>query len=108
VNILRTDRTSLHFVQFSVSPSSIQDGTINGPHGRVHVSLNLKVILHVLITVYSGGLEMLFSDQRKHKISIPTLDEEKQPSNVAFLIRWLCHHLMKDPRKEMFVLDDSV
>ena len=51
---------------------------------------------------------MLFSDQRKHKISLPTVDEERNPSNVAFLIRWLCDHLMKDPRKEMFVVQDSV
>jgi ubiquitin related modifier 1 len=68
----------------------------------------MKSTLHVLKGFYSGGLEMLFSDQRKHKISLPTEDEQKQPSNVAFLIRWLCDHLMKDPRKEMFVLDDSV
>ena len=51
---------------------------------------------------------MLFSDQRKHKISVPATDEGDQPSNVAFLIQWLCQNLMKDPRKEMFVLDDSV
>ena len=51
---------------------------------------------------------MLFSDQRKHTVSVPTIDESEQPSNVAFLIRWLCKNLMNDPRKELFVLDDSV
>ncbi|CAK3799507.1 Ubiquitin-related modifier 1 [Lecanosticta acicola] len=51
---------------------------------------------------------MLFSDQRKHKIAIPATDEQGQPSNVAFLITWLCRNLMKDPRREMFVLEDSV
>ncbi len=51
---------------------------------------------------------MLFSDQRKHKISIPNQDEEGRPANVAYLIRWLCDNLMKDPRKELFELDDSV
>ena len=51
---------------------------------------------------------MLFSDKRKHKVSVPAVDETDQPSNVAFLIRWLCENLMKDPRKELFVLDDSV
>lgn len=30
------------------------------------------------------------------------------PSNVGSLINWLCDNLMKDPRKDMFVLDDSV
>lgn len=51
---------------------------------------------------------MLFSDQRKHKISLPAVDSKGQNATVAFLIQWLCDKLMKDPRKEMFVLDDSV
>jgi ubiquitin related modifier 1 len=51
---------------------------------------------------------MLFSDKRKHKVSVPATQEDEQPSTVAFLIRWLCENLMKDPRKEMFVLDDTV
>lgn len=51
---------------------------------------------------------MLFSDQRKHRLSIPSTDTKGQPSNVAFLTTWLCDHLMKDPRKEMFVLEGSV
>lgn len=51
---------------------------------------------------------MLFSDQRTHKLSLPASDESSQPATVAFLIRWLCENLMKDPRKEMFVLGDSV
>lgn len=51
---------------------------------------------------------MLFSDRRKHNITIPPKDPTGQPSNVAFLIKWLCDNLMKDPRKEMFVLDGSV
>ncbi|TKA23188.1 Ubiquitin-related modifier 1 [Salinomyces thailandicus] len=37
-----------------------------------------------------------------------TTDTKGQPSNVAFLTTWLCDHLMKDPRKEMFVLEGSV
>lgn len=51
---------------------------------------------------------MLFSDQRKHKISIPAQTHDKEPANVAFLITWLCDNLMKDARKDLFVLDDSV
>ena len=61
-----------------------------------------------MLTLRRGGLEILFSDRRTHEISVPVLDEDDQPSNVAFLIRWLCKNLMKDPRKELFVLDDSV
>ena len=51
---------------------------------------------------------MLFSDERKHKISIPDVDHKGHPATIAFLIQWLCDNLMKDPRKDMFVLDDSV
>lgn len=51
---------------------------------------------------------MLFSDKKKHKICIPGSESRGQPSTVAYLITWLCENLMKDPRKEMFVLDDSV
>ncbi|KAK3701205.1 Ubiquitin-related modifier 1 [Vermiconidia calcicola] len=61
-----------------------------------------------LTVEFTGGLEMLFSDQRKHRISIPRVDRTGQPSNMGFLIRWLCENLMKDSRREMFVLDDSV
>ena len=51
---------------------------------------------------------MLFSNERKHKVSVPATQPDGSPSTVAFLITWLCDNLMKDPRKEMFVLDDSV
>ena len=51
---------------------------------------------------------MLFSNQRKHNISLPTTDEYGKTANIAFLIRYLCIHLMKDPRKELFVLDEAV
>ncbi|KAI7262900.1 hypothetical protein KC345_g9306 [Hortaea werneckii] len=57
---------------------------------------------------FTGGLEMLFSDQRKHRISLPSKTPEGTPSNVAFLIYWLCENLMKDPRRDMFVLEGSV
>ncbi|EER29030.1 hypothetical protein CPC735_037360 [Coccidioides posadasii C735 delta SOWgp] len=61
------------------------------------------------ITVeFTGGLEMLFSNQRKHKLSLPSLDVTGAPSNIAYLIKYLCQNLMKDERKELFVLDDSV
>ena len=51
---------------------------------------------------------MLFSDQRKHSISIPSQDANGQPANIRVLVDWLCENLMKDKRKELFVLDDSV
>ncbi|KAK3635626.1 Ubiquitin-related modifier 1 [Elasticomyces elasticus] len=61
-----------------------------------------------LAVEFTGGLELLFSNQRKHKIAIPSKKPDGEPSNVGDLISWLCDNLIKDPRKEMFVLDDSV
>lgn len=67
----------------------------------------LPVNNHILI-LSSGGLEMLFSNQRKHNISLPATDEDGRTANLAFLVRYLCAHLMKDRRKELFVLDEAV
>lgn len=56
-----------------------------------------------------GGLEMLFSDQRKHKLSIPKINKvDGKAVTVGWLVRYLCEKIMKDTRKEMFVLDDHV
>lgn len=51
---------------------------------------------------------MLFSSKRKHSISIPAVDETGSASNLAYLVRYLCDHLMNDRRKELFILNDSV
>ena len=55
--------------------------------------------------VGSGGLEMLFSDQRRHPLSLPAVTRDGQPATLAFLIDYLCRNTMKDGRKELFVLD---
>lgn len=47
---------------------------------------------------------MLFSDQREHSVDIAPVVDEK-PATVAHLIAHLCKHVMKDTRKELFVLD---
>ncbi|KAG8163428.1 hypothetical protein KVR01_006725 [Diaporthe batatas] len=63
----------------------------------------------VSITVeFSGGLEMLFSDQRQHKLAIPAHDKDSKPVTIAYLIDYLCQHVMKDSRKELFVLDNHI
>lgn len=51
---------------------------------------------------------MLFSDKRNHKISLPAVDSDGQPANVAFLIKYLCENVMKSQKKDLFVLDGSV
>ncbi|GAB7334382.1 hypothetical protein MBLNU13_g06393t1 [Cladosporium sp. NU13] len=58
---------------------------------------------------FTGGLELLFSSQRSHKIALPSTDPAtNQAVNVGFLIDWLCKNLMKDPRQDMFVLEGTV
>ncbi|KAF2860015.1 ubiquitin-related modifier 1 [Piedraia hortae CBS 480.64] len=56
---------------------------------------------------FTGGLEVLFSNQRKHAITIPATERGK-PADVAYLITWLCENLMTDSRRDMFVLDGTV
>lgn len=61
-----------------------------------------------VLTFLRGGLEMLFSDQRQHKLVIPAHDKDSKPVTIAYLIDHLCQHVMKDSRKELFVLDDHM
>ena len=56
----------------------------------------------------SGGLDILFSKQKKHEISIPAHDTSGSPINVAFLIKYLCGSIMRDKRKELFVQDETM
>ncbi|OAL49082.1 ubiquitin related modifier 1 [Pyrenochaeta sp. DS3sAY3a] len=64
---------------------------------------------NISITIeFSGGLEILFANQKKYSLSLPTKDDSGAPANVAFLVRYLCENVMKDPRKELFVLDGTV
>ncbi|KAH6840838.1 ubiquitin-related modifier 1 [Chaetomium sp. MPI-CAGE-AT-0009] len=61
-----------------------------------------------IVVDFSGGLEMLFDNQRRHSVSLPAVDTSGKPANIAFLIQYLCKNLMKDPRAELFVLDDHI
>lgn len=92
--------------------------------------LNLKV-------EFGGGLELLFSNQRTHTLSIPEtipIDSktqsatetvqfeeseaaslirrmaslpERSPANVTFLLHWLKDNLLKE-REELFMEGDTV
>ncbi|PWI69631.1 ubiquitin-related modifier 1 [Purpureocillium lilacinum] len=55
-----------------------------------------------------GGLEMLFSDQRHHSVTLPSEARNGHAADIAFLIDHLCDHVMKDTRKELFVLDGHI
>jgi ubiquitin related modifier 1 len=56
----------------------------------------------------SGGLELLFDNQRRYNVSLPATDGSGKPANIAFLIDHLCRNLMKDPRADLFVLDNHM
>lgn len=51
---------------------------------------------------------MLFSDQRVHKLSIPAHDTDGKAVTISYLIEHLCENVMRDNRKELFVLDDHM
>ena len=51
---------------------------------------------------------MLFSDKRKHSLQVPAKDDKGNAVTVGWLVHHLCEDVMKDTRKEMFVLDGHV
>jgi ubiquitin related modifier 1 len=55
---------------------------------------------------FGGGLELLFSNTRKHRIAIPSTvlrgDKIGQPVDIEFLIHWLKDNLLKE-RPELFI-----
>ncbi|KAI1099880.1 ubiquitin related modifier 1 [Jackrogersella minutella] len=61
-----------------------------------------------IVVEFTGGLEMLFSDQRRHSLSIPAANKEGKSVTIADLIEYLCENTMKDTRKELFVLEDHL
>ncbi|QSZ29318.1 hypothetical protein DSL72_003832 [Monilinia vaccinii-corymbosi] len=61
-----------------------------------------------IVVEFTGGLEMLFSHQRNHQLSIPKTDSKGDPVTIGWLVNYLCHEIMQDSRKDMFVLDDHV
>jgi ubiquitin related modifier 1 len=67
-------------------------------------SLSLKV--H-----FSGGLELLFSNQRDHDVTLPSIilegNGKEGPVDIKYLIRWLKENQLKD-RPELFTEGDTV
>ncbi|KAI1853710.1 hypothetical protein JX265_003957 [Neoarthrinium moseri] len=84
-----------------------QMSTGTGPAAQDAVALHEQPKISIVVE-FSGGLEMLFSDQRRHSLSIPAVDKDGRPATVAFLIDYLCRNTMKDSRQELFVLEDHL
>jgi ubiquitin related modifier 1 len=51
---------------------------------------------------------MLFDNQKKHDINVTDKDSSGSPMNVSGLVNYLSDHVMKDSRKELFILHGSV
>ena len=51
---------------------------------------------------------MLFDNEHKHKVQIPMKDNDGMPTNIAYLVSYICDHVMKDKRKELFVFEGSM
>ncbi|KAG5643495.1 Ubiquitin- modifier 1 [Asterophora parasitica] len=57
---------------------------------------------------FSGGLELLFSNQRSHAVTIPSTDPAtSKPTDLQNLIFYLRDNLLKE-RVELFVETDTV
>jgi ubiquitin related modifier 1 len=51
---------------------------------------------------------MLFDNKRKLSITVPAKGKDGSNTTIADLVRHLCDNVMKDPRKELFILDGTV
>ncbi|KAI9463990.1 ubiquitin-like modifier 1 [Lactarius psammicola] len=60
---------------------------------------------------FSGGLELLFSNQRTHLVTVPPVvpqgNGEEGPVDINFLIHWLKDNLLKE-RPELFIEGGTV
>jgi len=83
------------------------------PMASAKMSLNLKV-------EFGGGLELLFSNQRMHNITVPSTfkrqqkdqdsslsSQEESPVSVTYLLHWLKDNVLKE-REELFLEEDTV
>jgi len=65
--------------------------------------------LAVLTHERSGGLELLFANQRTRKLEVPATDPSTNaPTTVGYLVRHLVEDVMVDKRKELFVVAGTV
>lgn len=63
----------------------------------------------ISITVeFTGGLEILFSNERKHTITLPAQLDSSNPPTISYLLKHLVDNVMKDDRKELFIMEDNV
>lgn len=109
-------KTWLHtrFSRLTGAQRSNRRDVQNSNHHRVHVCLNKtfskSYILSSRPSDYqcSGGLELLFSNQKIHKIEVPESNASGSPFTVGDLIHYLAGEVVQQDKKDFFVLDGTV
>jgi len=56
---------------------------------------------------FGGGLELLFSNQKSHKVEVPATTAGDKPTDVNYLIHWLRDNLLKE-REGLFLDNGTV
>ncbi|KAG9019147.1 Ubiquitin- modifier 1 [Tulasnella sp. 427] len=58
---------------------------------------------------FGGGMELLFSNKRSHRVSVPSQadDAAHRPADVDYLIRWMRDNILTE-RVELFMEGDTV
>jgi ubiquitin related modifier 1 len=51
---------------------------------------------------------MLFDNQKKYEIDVSQKSATGSPMDISGLVNYLSDHVMKDSRKELFILHGSV
>lgn len=51
---------------------------------------------------------MLFSNERKHSVTLPARLSDGGRPKISFLLEYLVENVMKDERKELFILERNV
>jgi hypothetical protein len=61
------------------------------------------------LLTFRGGLELLFAHKRNFAFSLPKrFGQPSQNATINFLIKQLSEREMKDPRRDLFIKDDTV
>ncbi|KIV90786.1 hypothetical protein PV10_05394 [Exophiala mesophila] len=63
--------------------------------------------IHVTVE-FTNGLEILFDNVSKHSITLSADADNGKSPTVGYLVNYICDNLIKDPRKELFILDGAV
>ena len=84
------------------------------PKGNLSLQSSSREIFQSFYTatwvhnVSSGGLELLFANQRRYTIKLPDVGKNDEAVDMDFLIQHLCENLLKDRRQDMFVLNRTM